>query len=150
VVKKSTPFSSVGLCLRPDSCRLLTWHIIRPQKWRQYFPPKHRRTSTGLYGGKAQKIIFLIITAVRTIKPTNDKKLNDYGSHDRSIIIYLLIEFSFNWNLGEPQSQSRNFCPFWKMNRNHFTNRDKADVKRKQEVPGRTNRLISFDTTRTA
>jgi hypothetical protein len=46
--------------------------LLTPQlwRWRQYFPPKRRWTSTGLNALTPQKTVLFIVTAVRTSNPT--------------------------------------------------------------------------------
>jgi hypothetical protein len=65
-LKNSMPNSICRLYISVDkkgtSCR----SILVCSIWKRYSPPKLRETSTRLHGITPQKIVFVIVTAVRT------------------------------------------------------------------------------------
>jgi hypothetical protein len=48
---------------------ILCWLVLRPWWRSQYVSPKHKRTLIGLQDVTTQKVVLLVVTAVRTSKP---------------------------------------------------------------------------------
>lgn len=58
-VSRDVSEDRTGCIFRLFCCLRLAWLNLRPQRWRQNFPPKLRRTSTQLHGVTSQKIVRL-------------------------------------------------------------------------------------------